>query len=116
MLTKIAFLLAVVCFSMTFGGIPYTGRSKTGGSGSIPGGDPIPIGPAVIPGGVPMPGGPGMIPGGIGQCEAVTSTLTDVARIAVGQMGVGYNLRRVLGVRTQVLPIYCVLFVQRRQR
>lgn len=86
MLTKIAFLLVVVYF-------------------------PIAPAPEVMPGEVLVQGGPGIIPGGgtpggIGPCEPISPLQSQVAKAALNQIGPGYTLRRILGVRSQVLRLF----------
>lgn len=101
MLIKIVALLVVVCFSTTFG--------------SVPGDVPAPAVQEIAPGGVPLPRRAGgiqggtqrQIPGGIGACELdITPLHSQVASLAIAQMGPGYSLRRILGVRTQVLRLF----------
>jgi hypothetical protein len=110
----------------------YTGRDRvpkgSGGNGGSPGGV-IPDGNGGSPGGV-IPGGNGgspggmtpdntggpvgpvPIPGGIGECLAIVPFHRQLADFALQEMGTGYILREILGVRTSVripLCLKCIL-------
>ncbi|XP_053377220.1 uncharacterized protein LOC123529099 [Mercenaria mercenaria] len=83
MFTKSVFILAVVCFATTMAE-RYVGRKSSFVS--------RPVG---APGGI--------IPGGIGECLPFDPFHRVLADFAVQQMGNGYSLINIRGVRTQVV-------------
>ncbi|XP_045166073.2 uncharacterized protein LOC123529006 isoform X2 [Mercenaria mercenaria] len=83
MFTKSVFILAVVCFAATM-----AEPISEGGGSSAPG-----------PGGAPGR----IIPGGISECLPFDPFHQVVADFAVGQLGNGYTLIKIRGVRTRVV-------------